>query len=449
MAVLYPAQDIHDAIAAAQAKANAAPVKDGDNDDETIKPRPRSGISTATKSFDTEIFEGFSHFELDLSCLSRPASPAPSSCYHLPPSTPSPPPSPPPPVQHTLSRTKSFAQQAIAPLKKTTKKLSSAHLSSMTMPPGSSRGSWPGVKYTGRGTPIDRSRNREWGGFITEEDEVAEDGVLFSSLRSASLDSHVRPSQKSMSSPQWSYLPPLLSATPSRSASAVDDEQTEGAESVVEPPPELAPLNIGADQAEDWGSIMRSVLGSKEPKASSSTPDSAEEAYSAQDGNQTHGEEPVAQGDEGNHRPTAPPVDFPMMTPDQIEELHSGLESHLGIHQALDLGLGIGISEGAGGRGMNLFKLGLLPSSESGRETPSIYSQAETPRGSRAPTVVFHEQLHQPDDSDQRSVTTATAPPQGVRADGVKSDNHPWWRKVLRGMRKIQDSINTQKRRMH
>ncbi|KAJ2929621.1 hypothetical protein H1R20_g7471, partial [Candolleomyces eurysporus] len=316
------------------------------------------------------------------------------------------------------------------------------------MPPGGSRGSWPGIKYTGRGTPIDRSRSREWGGFITEEDEVAEDGVLFSPLRSASLDSHVRPSQKAMSSPQWSYLPPLLSATPSRSASAVDDEQREGAESVVEPPPELAPLNIGADQAGDWDSIMRSVLGSKESEASSPTPDPTREA-SAQDRDQAHDEGPVDQGDEGGHRPTAPPVDFPMMTPDQIEELHSGLESHLGIHQALDLGLGIGISEGGGGGRMNLFKLGLLPSSESGRETPSIYSQAETPRGSRAPTVVFHERLHHPDDFDQRSVTTATAHPQEAH-DDVKSDNHTWWRKVLRGMRKIQETINTHKRnRMH
>lgn len=252
-----------------------------------------------------------------------------------------------------------------------------------------------------------------------------------------------------MSSPQWSYLPPLLSATPSRSASAIDDEQTEGAESIVEPPPELAPLNIGADQAEDWDSIMRSVLGSKEPEASSSTSDSGKEPYSAQEGDQAHSDGPVEQGVEGDHRPTAPPVDFPMMTPDQIEELHSGLESHLGIHQALDLGLGIGISEGGGGRGMNLFKLGLLPSSASGRETPSIYSQAETPRGSRAPTVVFHEQLHLADDSDQRSATTATAFTKGVCADTVKSDNQPWWRKVLRGLRKIQETIDTHKRTMH
>ncbi|KAJ2916087.1 hypothetical protein MD484_g4338, partial [Candolleomyces efflorescens] len=320
----------------------------------------------------------------------------------------------------------------------------------MTLPPNSSRGSWPGLKYTGRGTPIDRSRSREWGGLITEEDEVAEDGVLFSPPRSASLDSHVRSSQNPMSSPQWSYLPPLLSATPSRSVSAMEDGQPDGVEAIVEPPPELAPLNIGADQAEDWDSIMWSVLGSKkEPEASSSTSDSGKEVYSAQVGDdQAQSDGPVDQGVEGDHRPTAPPVDFPMMTPDQIEELHSGLESHLGIHQALDLGLGIGISEGGGAGGMNLFKLGLLPSSASGRETPSIYSQAETPRGSRAPTVVFHEQLHLADDSDQRSVTTATAPTQAVCADTVKSDNHPWWRRILRGLRKIQETIDTHKRTM-
>lgn len=439
--LLYPAQDIHDAIVAAQAKASKSSSTEGD-DDETIKPRRRSDISSATKSYESE-FEGFSTFELDLTCLSRPTSPSPSSCIHLPPveSPPSSPSSDPQQIERSLSRTRSFAQQAIAPLKKTTKRFSSsAQLSSMTMPSSGSRGSWPGTKFTGRGTPIGRARNREWGNQIVEEEEVTEDGFLFSSLRSASLDSHMRPSASL--SPRWSYLPPLLSATPSH-AEDDEDERTER-ESICEPPPALAPISVGMDQGDDWDNIMKSVLGSQESPSTSSV--DPRQQPSSTDENGPSGGEGAA--DTTEQRSAIPIVDFPMMTSDQIEELQTGLESHLGIHQALDLGLGINLSPLGGERRMNLFKLGMLPSSASGRETPSIYSQAETPRGSRAPTILFGEQ-HSPmaENCDQRSATSTKA--EGAGRNGKKSNGQPWWRKVLRGIRKLQEVVHPQRRAVH
>lgn len=288
------------------------------------------------------------------------------------------------------------------------------------------------MKYTGRGTPIDRARNREWGSLILEEDEVAEDGLLFSNPRSASLDSHVRPTRKSLS-PEWGYLPPLLSASPSH---AEEEEELTEREYIDEPPPELAP--IATDQSDDWDSVMKSVLGSEEKEAPAS-PDPCS----------TDGRGGVTDGD-GNARAERTILgmdDVPMMTPDQIEELNNGLETHLGIHQALDLGLGINIGQAGGERRMNLFKLGLLPSSASGRETPSIYSQAETPRGSRAPTILFNDLGGVKSDSDQRSITSTSA--EARRTEGPKSDEHPWWRKVLRGIRRLQQTLNTHKRRVH
>jgi hypothetical protein len=268
-----------------------------------------------------------------------------------------------------------------------------------------------------------------------EEDEVGEDGVLFSNPRPGSLDSHMRPSL----SPRWDYLPPLLSATPSHAEHEEDDGVEQ--ESVYEPPPALAPIAIGTGQTDDWGDIMKSVLGSKEGDCTSLSSDGAKQE-AGQSG--AAGVEGTASTTEETHG--VPAVDSPMMTPDQIEELHTGLESHLGIHQALDLGLGIGLSPLGGAGRMNLFKLGLLPSSASGRETPSIYSQAETPRGSRAPTILFGEQRSPTaENSDQRSSTSTKA--EVVKKEGVRSNDQPWWRKVLRGIRKLQDVVNAHKRR--
>ncbi|KAG2017338.1 hypothetical protein CC2G_006853 [Coprinopsis cinerea AmutBmut pab1-1] len=418
MSHFYRPEHIHNALAAVEAKAKGGSVRENDNDDKTVRPRP-----TSSQSFAAATFEGFEDHKLDLT-LSVPSSPV-ASTSSLPPDDPSPPPSSPPsppPVQHSLSRTRSFATQAISPLIKSSKKLSTPQLSSMTMPSGS-RGSWPGVKYTGRGTPIDRKRNRQWGGFISEEEDgVGEDGILFSNARPASLDSHIRPPKRSLS-PEWNYLPALTSP----SISSQPEEETE-------PAPALAPINLGTDQSDDWDSIMQTVLGSTDspPSESPSTP--PEEPQSAPTAVSTDSTSVVA-----------PPVDFHMMTPDQIEELHNGLETHLGIHQALDLGLGINITQGGGK--MNLFKLGLLPSSASGRETPSIYSQAETPRGSPPATIIQHDDDRGRSCDETPLSSTSTKAEPNTRK-GPKSGEQTWWRRVVKGMRKLQESVSYHKTRL-
>ncbi|KAH6901367.1 hypothetical protein BKA70DRAFT_1388462 [Coprinopsis sp. MPI-PUGE-AT-0042] len=447
---IYRPEDIQKALAAAEFRTKVVTTRDLD-DDQTIRPRPRV-VSTA-KPFEPATFTGFDDFELDLTCLSTPPSPAPSSC-HLP-RSPSPQrsPSPPPgleplPLQHSLSRTRSFATQALTPLIKPSKKLSTPQLSSKTLPSGS-RGSWPGImRYTGRGTPIDRRRNREWGGVISEEGEVGGNGIgedgslLFSGGRSGSLDSHIRGPGRSMS-PDW--------ATPSNE----EERGTTAIPVVVEPPPALAPINLGASQEDEWESIMQTVLGSAAEEIAE--PNSNEATASSTTSHDVAEPNPAAI----NADPTplsVLPLDVPMMTPDQIEELHNGLETHLGIHQALDLGLGINITPGVGGFGsngtkMNLFKLGLLPSSESGRETPSIYSQGETPKPSPPATIQQHDSGHGVRERDgpekERRAEDASLSFDSTRTGsagqtGPKggSGGRPWWRKMLKGMKRLQESIH-------
>jgi len=230
------------------------------------------------------------------------------------------------------------------------------------------------IKYTGRGTPIDRTRRLEWGGFAGEG--VAEDGTLFSTFRSiSSLESASR-----------------------------------GDGSVHEQPPELGPIlieGLGTDKSEDWDSIMKTVLGSTEvPLASSLTEVTVPQANS----------EPEIQ---------------PKLTPEQMEELNNGLEIDLGLNAALDLGLG---RRG----GMNWFDLGLLPKSPNGHETPSMYSSRapSTRRPSPPPSVRA---------SEHRSTTSTKAGGNG----GIitKTDSHPWWRRFLLRIRKVQSLVTVHRSR--
>ena len=377
-----------------------------DNDDKTIR-------FSAEPAVHGPIFGGFSDFDLDLSCLSAPSSPTPSTSI-LPPDTPS------PPSSLKLSRSTSFlTQMSSLPQKKSKKKLSSPHLSATTGSASTSRGSWPLIKYAGRGTPIDRNRRLEWGGFSGEE--VAEDGILFSTVRSTSLYSALRPSKRP-ASPEWSHIS-ALSSSHSRRASSESASRGDG--SIHEQPPELAPIlieGLGADKSEEWDSIMKTVLGSSStgvPPASNLTEDTTT----------------VPQADSElvgyPKRISITTVESPsLMSPEQMEQLNNGLEIDLGLNAALDLGLG---RRG----GMNWFDLGLLPKSANGHETPSIYSsRALTSRPSPPPSV--HA-------SEHRSTTNTTVRDKG----GVTSrtESHPWWRRFLLRIRKVQSLITVHKSR--
>jgi hypothetical protein len=269
------------------------------------------------------------------------------------------------------------------------------------------------IKYAGRGTPIDRSRRLEWGGFSGEG--VAEDGLLFSSVRSTSMDSATRPSERS-TSPEWDYRSPLASSmSQSSNARSFSQSTAHGSTSFHEAPPELAPLEgLGSDKVGEWDSIMKTVLSPtiELPEIKNSTGEETGPIYH-------------------NNRSTfLNPTASPTMSPEQIEKLNNGLEIDLGINAALDLGLG---QQG----GMNWFNLGLLPSSASGRESPSVYSsQAPTPRPSRPPSL--RESEHRSTTSTKTEINDAVH---------VKSEPAPWWRKILLRFRRVQTLLTIHKSR--
>ncbi|KAF8149127.1 hypothetical protein B0H34DRAFT_735004 [Crassisporium funariophilum] len=295
--------------------------------------------------------------------------------------------------------------------------MSSPQLSTIPATTGG-RGSWPLIKYAGRGTPIDRNRRLEWGGFSGEE--VTEDGLLFSSVRSTSLDSAIRPSERSVS-PEWNFLSPLASA---RSRSVHSESTSRQSSSIHEQPPELAPIAIeglGTDKSDEWDSIIKTVLATATTTEPPSTPGLIEKVGSRAT---------AAELRVDFKRKSIPAVEFPMMSVAQLEQLNTGLEMDLNINAALDLGLG---QRG----GMNWFDLGLLPASANGHETPSVYSsQGPTPRPSPPPSV--HA-------SEHRSITSTKA--ESNSGAHSKSPTHPWWRKILLRLRKVQTMITVHKNR--
>ncbi|KAF8910926.1 hypothetical protein CPB84DRAFT_1723068 [Gymnopilus junonius] len=376
------------------------PAKDDDIDVRTIR-----GEDLDAK-IDTSIFDVFTDFELDLSCLSTPPSPE-ASTSELPPPTPSPPSSP------VLARTSSYASQLSSLTKRLPAKKALSHKLSSTVS-AAPRGSWPLVKYAGRGTPIDRSRRLEWAGFSTEE--VGEDGLLSSHVRSTSLDSGIRPSQRSLS-PEWNYLPRLSSSSSHSEGTTPRDH------SVDEQPPELAPIEIEAKE-DEWDSIMKTVLS---PTVESTEPDEEEDRGEEKSESKSDSERATENTD-----PTNIPSDTPTMSPEQIEQLNTvtGFDIDLGLNAALDLGLG---QRG----GMNWFNLGLLPTSASGRESPSVYSyQAQTPQASPRASV-------QP--SEHRSTTSTKA--EGNAVTNVKSEPSRWWRKMVNQIRRVQTLVTIHKNR--
>ncbi|KIM37329.1 hypothetical protein M413DRAFT_277506 [Hebeloma cylindrosporum] len=392
------------AITPPQEDDSRVPSSLDDNDNATIR------VRGSVPGIDTSIFAVFADFDLDLSCLSPPSSPTPSTS-ELPPSTPSPPPSrQPSPI---LSRSISFASHlgpltTTKPSKKSKKSSSSANLSA-TAPTGV-RGSWPLIKYAGRGTPIDRSRRLEWGGFSGEG--VAEDGLLFSSVRSASMDSAARPSERS-NSPEWDYRSPLTSSISHSSHSrSISQSTSHRSNSTHEPPPELAPLEgLGSDKVDEWDSIMKTVLS-----PTTELPETMDSAI-----------QDIELVEHDRENTAVYPSTSPTMSPEQIEQLNNGLEIDLGLNAALDLGLG---QRG----GMNWFDLGLLPTSDSGRESPSVYSsRAQTPRPSS------------PHGSEHRSTTSTKA--EKSEAVEIKSETAPWWRKMLSRIRRVQTLIIIHKNR--
>ncbi|KAJ7278346.1 hypothetical protein C8J57DRAFT_1176263 [Mycena rebaudengoi] len=359
---------------------------------------------TADATFDVASFgtAGFTDFKLDLTCLST---------------TPSPPPSPPPQSDYPFSsylpssppastrRSVSFSTGPLPSLGRASSqpRLSTSPRISLTSA-SNVPGSWPLSKYVGRGTPIDRGRRSEWGGNGASED-VAEDGVLFSTVRSTSMDSTFHPDQRSISPlTEWNYIspPPAVYTSPSeRRRSTIS----------LGPLPELVQIRIddlNTDSSAEWASAMQQVLSSPtSASASTSTPELSSE---------THFESAVESADE-------------LRTPgeqQQAEEADGDTEVDLGmesLNAAVDQGLGLIPG------GMTWFDVGILPGS--GRASPSVYScdQPSTPYISRPQSI-----------GPSETKTETRFPLRN------KLRSQLWWQRILDRLRRIQTILRGRRR---
>ncbi|KAF9522843.1 hypothetical protein CPB83DRAFT_74807 [Crepidotus variabilis] len=403
MSTLSRLDTITRAIAAAREEAATVPLKEYDADEETIRGVPRESRTL----IDTSIFDALTDFELDLSL--SPASSPTSSTSEMLPSTPTPPLSP------SLSRTFSFSSRRDSPPTLTWKKPASSTIVAKSSI--GTRGSWPLVGYTGRGTPIDQRRRLEWAG--VPNDAVGEDGYLFSdAVRSTSLDSAVQRSELGTSS-EWDHITASIS------------HSTSGASSIHEPPPELGPLSIernSADHSDEWAGIMVSVLASSSQRVlSPKTPSFALANPSLR---------PVEELATEETTPVMPPIDFTIMSKEQVDALNSGLETELGLNAPLDLGLGQN-----SGADIDWAKSKQNPSlrTHSRCSSRSVYSDSQIIT-QRAQSIAGSNR------SERRSTTSNTAEEIQTNS-GVDKSWRPWWRRLFSRFRSSHVRVTFQKDR--
>jgi hypothetical protein len=285
------------------------------------------------------------------------------------------------------------------------------------------RGSWPLVKHVGRGTPVDKTRLVEWGTLGGEE--VAEDGLLLSPVRSTSLDSVSRQPQRP-ASPEWNQLlaphptvlapsPPIRPLFPSSRSRQFD-----------EPPPEL-PISINTSSSEEWSSLMHMVLKSTSPAGDDT-------------GDPTANGEPELTGDfppgtdrREDHEPklsmeAVTERDQSCLTPEEIRQLDMELGNNLGLNEALNLGLSLH-------GGMNLFNLDIIPPDGGDpTDSPSVYPvDDERSQVSRPPSI------HALEDnvSDNTARTEATQEAAGVAVQGLKRTARTWWQRFTKGLHSV------------
>ncbi|KAF9072555.1 hypothetical protein BDP27DRAFT_396306 [Rhodocollybia butyracea] len=371
--------------------------------------------------------DGFSDFTLDLSCLSNTSSPAsdistPLDSDHELNVLPTPSPSYPllPVQEQSHSRSSSPIMES-----------SSTQLSTINRATSMMRMSLPGMKYIGRGTPIDPGRRSQWGGRMSED--ATEDGMLFPEERARSLDAHTYPSRRSLSS-EWNTVPGPRTLSPLHMD--IDSALENHVPNFLEPLPESSKIQIQVDSdPAEWESVMKTVLGSSGIASSSNNRPS--------------------DGETSSRRNSRGPIPGLPAHP-------NGFDIVLGLNSALDLGLGLG-------KGMNFFDLDLIPNS--GRDTPSVYSLApESPEPTRSPSVEksnnqpalpekereqssseYKEHQHRQEqhlsEDDHSGSTTAEAPPPRVVPFEPKAmrDVHRvhWWRRAVSKLRKVQKLIKS------
>ncbi|KAJ3562300.1 hypothetical protein NP233_g9660 [Leucocoprinus birnbaumii] len=380
-------------------------------DDETMTVQRGSVFSEGDGSDTATIFEAFKEVSLDLTLsFSTQNSPA-ASTTELPLSDHTSVLSPPSlcipsssgsveaaPSIHHLSRTLSFASQLtpLSPLMKSKKKYKSAKLASDQS--SILRGSWPAIKYVGRGTPVDKNRRKEWGGISSEG--VGEDGLLFSDVRATSLDSR---SPRVSSSSDWDFLntglpTPASPRSGGRSISVhhtVEEEEDEDEGRRV-PPLQKIDIKLEGD-TEDWASVMETVLSSADkgrsavqPIEPDSTP--APEKRPAEESLRTVEDQ-------------TPKVELP---PEEIDKLQSELQFDLNIDKALDLGFTPAVDGGT------LFTLAAITDSDNSNLTIR-----------RTTTMSTHSQYSTPSEgpSEPRLVTNLVVPGSGMEGEDSRHLN--------------------------
>ncbi|KAK1221161.1 hypothetical protein PQX77_016038 [Marasmius sp. AFHP31] len=413
--------------------------------------------------------DGFSDFELDLSCLSNPPSPLRedmplASSAHVGALELS---SPSPPSEPKQSPSLPFFSSS-PPNRDPTPSPKMTPLELLKNSSNEPRNSWPLIKYVGRGTPIDPNRRIEWGHGSNNDDVPNEHGVLFSSSsngggRANSLDSAVRSSSQEwhhVASPSHNRSHSHTLSGPPRALSPLLQLTLDM--SPLDPLPETSKLQVKGIESDpdEWTSVMDTVMKSS-GGASGSGSGSAGTSGSGNADTSAGPSPPVKDGDEPSAQ--ARPTDIAMF----------------GLDTAVDLGLGLGT-------GMNFFNLGLAPgtsdvghghsihrASTTGRDSPSVYSTAPpTPEGLSPPESVavndekekgegregrdgrpseVRERRNNVDDDEEEDSTAAIGTPTTGSAQYNAHEHHhrvsQWWRKIFTQLRKLQLALRVSHRR--
>ncbi|KAF8629751.1 hypothetical protein AX15_003291 [Amanita polypyramis BW_CC] len=370
-------------------------------------------------------FAGFSDFELDLS-FSPPASP----------------PKPLSPISPQFVSQESTPRSSKTPSLfshshslndgRPVRKMSPTLMMSQSVATTVIRGSWPLVRYVGRGTPVDKTRRVEWGTLGGEE--VTEDGLLLSPVRSTSLDSVSPPSQRS-ASPDWNFL---VSSSATHPASVPPPFLRSRSRLFDQPPPELAPIPISKDSSDEWSSLMQRVLKSTSEAGEGESskenvneypPNPGESGPEVEEGPvDSHPKADAREGEpEGERQGETGAGREACMTPEEIRQLDMELGNNLGLNEALNLGLSLN-------GGMNLFNLDIIPPDS--RDSPSVYPlDDETPHGSRPPS------MHALEEVLENSRTDAAVDQTSVR---FGRSARTWWNKFVKRLKRVHSFVHLQ-----
>ena len=265
---------------------------------------------------------------------------------------------------------------------------------------------------------MDKTRLVEWGTLGGEE--VTEDGLLLSSMRSTSLDSMSR------RSPDWNFLvssslppPNVHSSTFPRSRGRMFDE----------PPPELPGIPVGTGSSEEWSSMMHMMLKDTAPD-----PSNGESTDDENPGENTNLPPETDQKEDGPRTSSDAAINRNQacLTPEEIRQLDMELGNNLGLNDALNLGLSLH-------GGMNLFNLDIIPPDGGRADSPSVYP-LDDETASRPPS------MHELEDAaSQNTARPEVLQEDGIAVQGFKRTARTWWQRFIKGLRRVHNVMHFQR----